>query len=261
MSSNLPLHDLLVATGTISVGDHAVQWRIAGLTFNIDTIYATVLAGVIVCGIGWLIARGAKSGVPTKSQYMAEWLYNQTSGIASSAIGEAATKFVPLGLTLFVFILTCNWIGVIPSGHNPEWLASPTSDINLPLALMCVVIPYVHVQSIKARGGLGYIKHYFQPWYLFPINVIEEITKPITLTFRLFGNVFAGGLMVSVMVALLPFFTWAPFEFGWKLFDMFIGAIQAFIFALLTIIYLGMAMDTHNHEEELHLEHQLAAAH
>ena len=82
---------------------------------------------------------------------------------------------------------------------------------------------------------------------MLPINIIEEITKPITLTFRLFGNVFAGGLMVSVMVALLPGYIYPPFEFGWKLFDMFIGAIQAFIFALLTIIYFGMALDTGEH--------------
>ena len=88
----------------------------------------------------------------------------------------------------------------------------------------------------------GYIKHYFQPFpFFFPINVIEEITKPITLALRLFGNLFAGTLMLLLIASLLPVYI-VPFgDVAWKLFDMFIGLIQAFIFALLTIVYYGMA--------------------
>jgi F-type H+-transporting ATPase subunit a len=98
------------------------------------------------------------------------------------------------------------------------------------------------VASIRTRGLKGYVKHYFQPFpVFFPINVIEEITKPITLALRLFGNLFAGTLMLLLIAALLPVFI-VPFaDVGWKLFDMFIGFIQAFIFALLTIVYYGMA--------------------
>ena len=82
---------------------------------------------------------------------------------------------------------------------------------------------------------------------LLPINIIEEITKPITLTFRLFGNIFASTLMVSVMVALLPIYVLPVGELIWKPFALFVGAIQAFIFALLTIIYLSIGMSTDEH--------------
>ena len=110
------------------------------------------------------------------------------------------------------------------------------------------VIFLVHYNSIRARGIKGYVGHYFKPYaFLFPINVIEEITKPITLTFRLFGNLFSGGLMVAVIAALLPIYVVPIGELVWKPFDLFVGAIQAFIFALLTIMYLGMGMSTDPH--------------
>jgi F-type H+-transporting ATPase subunit a len=111
------------------------------------------------------------------------------------------------------------------------------------------VIALVHYNSIRTRGIKGYIKHYFTPYpFLAPINVIEEITKPITMTFRLFGNIFSGVLMISVIVTLIPpYLSWIGLVI-WKPFDeLFIGAIQAFIFALLTIMYLGMGMSTDEH--------------
>ena len=115
--------------------------------------------------------------------------------------------------------------------------------MNLPLALALTVIVWVHIESIRARGIKGYLKHYTQPYAaMTPINIIEEITKPITLTFRLFGNIFSGGLMVIVMASLLPWFASFFGQMIWKPFDLFIGAIQAFIFALLALIYFGMAM-------------------
>jgi F-type H+-transporting ATPase subunit a len=151
-------------------------------------------------------------------------------------------------VSIFFFILVCNWFEVIPSGHSPEWFPAPTSDVNLPLAMAVTVIGLVHYQSIRRRGLRGYIHHYFTPYAaLFPINVIEELTKPITLTFRLFGNLFSGGLMVAVIAALLPIYVVPLGELIWKPFDLFVGAIQAFIFALLTVMYLGMGMSVEEH--------------
>ncbi len=127
----------------------------------------------------------------------------------------------------------------------PGFLAPPTGhDVQrLPLALALIVFFLVHYNSVKARGRRGYLKHYAQPYAaLTPINIIEEITKPITLTFRLFGNIFSGVLMIAVIVTLIPpYLSWIGLAV-WKPFDeLFIGAIQAFIFALLTIMYMGMA--------------------
>ena len=133
-------------------------------------------------------------------------LVEQVQDLTDSAIGVAqGRRFVPLAVTIFIFLLVCNWMEVIPSGHNPEWLPPPTADVNLPLAMALTVIYIVHYNSFKARGFRGYFHHYLTPYpVLLPINIIEEITKPITLTFRLFGNIFASVLMVSVIVALLP---------------------------------------------------------
>jgi F-type H+-transporting ATPase subunit a len=116
--------------------------------------------------------------------------------------------------------------------------------VNLPLALALIVIFLVHYNSVKKLGRRGYLHHYRGAYAaLTPINVIEEITKPITLTFRLFGNIFSGALMVTVIVTLIPAYaSWIGLAI-WKPFDeLFIGAIQAYIFGLLTIIYLGMGM-------------------
>ncbi len=242
------LNSALLADATIDVGGHAVQIEIFGMKVNMDIVWATLAAAAIVLGLGFLGRARATSGVPGKLQLIWEMLIEQIGGIAESAIGPAAKKFVPLAVALFTFILICNWFELIPSGHNPEWFPAPTADVNLPLAMALTVIFLVHYNSIKARGVGGYFKHYLTPYpVMLPINIIEEVTKPITLTFRLFGNIFASVLMVSVLTALLPLWAVPIGELVWKPFAMFIGGIQAFIFTLLTLIYLGIGMSTEEH--------------
>jgi F-type H+-transporting ATPase subunit a len=236
----------ILASGTIKIGDHrgVVHLPIIG-TVDLDVVWTTLIAAAIVLGLGLLMRRKVTSGVPGKLQLFWETLVEQVADLAESAIGPSGRRFVGLGVTIFFFILICNWLAFIPSG-DPGILAPPTADVNLPLALALVVIFLVHYNSVKVRGGRGYLKHYAQPYAaLTPINIIEEITKPITLTFRLFGNIFSGVLMIAVIVTLIPpYASWIGLAV-WKPFDeLFIGAIQAYIFGLLTIIYLGMAMST-----------------
>ena len=236
-------HSFILASGNITIGDHHGVVHVAGLTIYLDVVWTTLIAAAIVLSLGFLMRRKVTSGVPGKLQLFWETLVEQVSELAGSAIGPEGMRFVGLGVTIFFFILICNWLAFIPSG-DPGFLAAPTGDVNLPLALALIVIFLVHYNSVKARGGKGYVKHYAQPYRaLAPINIIEEITKPITLTFRLFGNIFSGALMISVIVTLIPpYLSWIGLAI-WKPFDeLFIGAIQAFIFGLLTIIYLGMAM-------------------
>jgi F-type H+-transporting ATPase subunit a len=238
----------ILASGNITIGDHHGVIHVAGLTIFLDVVWTTLIAAAIVLGFGLVMARKATSGVPGKLQLFWEVVVEQVSDLALSAIGPEGVPFIGLGLTIGLFVLVCNWLAFIPSG-NPGFLAPPTGDVNLPLALALIVFFTVHYNSVKARGVGGYFKHYLQPYAaLTPINIIEEITKPITLTFRLFGNIFSGVLMVAVIVTLIPpYASWIGL-IVWKPFDeLFIGAIQAFIFALLTIMYLGqgMAKDTH----------------
>jgi F-type H+-transporting ATPase subunit a len=242
-----PQHFIL-ASGNITIGQHHGVVRVFGLTIYLDVVWTTLIAAAIVLGLGLRMRAKATSGVPGKLQLFWETVVEQVSDLAESAIGPEGLPFVGLGVTIGLFILVCNWIAFIPSG-DPGYLAPPTGDVNLPLALALIVFFTVHYNSVKTRGLKGYFKHYAQPYAaLTPINIIEEITKPITLTFRLFGNIFSGVLMIAVIVTLIPpFASWIGL-LVWKPFDeLFIGAIQAFIFALLTIMYLGqgMAEDAH----------------
>jgi len=239
---------MYLATGKITIGDHPVTTKLFGMTIDLDVVYATCAAGLIVIALGLYLRAKASVDRPGKLQIAWEFIVDQVSDLTDSAIGPEGRRFVPLAVSIFMFILICNWFEVIPSGHSPEWFPAPTSDVNLPLAMAIVVIGLVHYQSVRHRGVRGYIHHYFTPYAaLFPINVIEEITKPITLTFRLFGNLFSGGLMVAVIAALLPIYVVPLGELIWKPFDLFVGAIQAFIFALLTVMYLGMGMSVEEH--------------
>ena len=232
----------------ISVGDHAATAHVLGLTINLDVVWVTLFAAGVVLTLMFMLRSRITSGVPGKLQLFWETLIEQIYELIDSAIGPGGRKYAPLAVTIFLVLLICNWIEIIPSGHNPEWFPAPPSDVNLPLAMALTVIALVHYSSIRARGIKGYVKHYFQPYpALFLINVIEEITKPITLTFRLFGNLFASVLMVTVITALIPIYAFGPFELVWKAFAMLIGAIQAFIFALLTIIYLSIATTVEEH--------------
>jgi F-type H+-transporting ATPase subunit a len=238
----------VLASGNITIGDHHGVIHVAGLTIYGDVVWTTLLAAAIVMTLGLVMRAKVTSGVPGKLQLIWELLVEQVSDLASSAIGPEGLPFVGMGLTIGLFILVCNWLAFIPSG-DPGFIAPPTGDVNLPLALALIVFFTVHYNSVKARGVGGYFKHYAQPYAaLTPINIIEEITKPITLTFRLFGNIFSGVLMISVIVTLIPpYLSWIGLAI-WKPFDeLFIGAIQAFIFALLTIMYLGMGMSKDQH--------------
>ena len=237
----------LFAAAQIKVGDHVVTTKIFGLTVDMDIVWASLFAAAVVLGLGFAVRAKATKGMPGKLQLAYETLVEQIQDVTASAIGSQGDRFIPIAMTLFLFILICNWLEILPNnGH--DWVPPPTGDVNLPLAMALVVIIWVHVESVKARGWRGYLHHYATPYKaLIPINIIEEITKPITLTFRLFGNIFSGSLMVVVMATLLPWYASLFGQLIWKPFDLAIGLIQAFIFALLTILYFGMAMSTDEH--------------
>lgn len=223
----------VLAASNIEVGNHLTKWGL-----NLDTIWTTVIAGSIVCVLGVLVARRATSGVPGKSQLIWETIVTQTERQVEQSIGVRVAPFVvPLAMALFLFILVSNWLEIIP-GHGA--LEAPTADVNVPFALAILVIVWVHVWGAKRSGIRHYFAHFFKPLPLSPINIIEELVKPVTLALRLFGNMFAGALMLT-LIGIFPFYIlWAP-NVVWKLFDMGIGAIQAFIFFLLTILYFSFA--------------------
>jgi F-type H+-transporting ATPase subunit a len=240
-----------VSTGilgvAITVGDH-VYGKIFGLQYNVDDVAACVLASLVFVGLGLVLRAKVTSGVPGKFQLFYETIVGAVTQQVESTMGDKGLFIVPLAVTLFMFILLCNWLEMIPTnlqGHHVI-LVSPTGDINLPLAMALTVILVVHFTWIRLHGFGNYVGHYFKPYkILFPINVIEELVKPLTLALRLFGNIFAGGILITLIAAFPP--QWVlptpALDFVWKLFDaFFVAPVQAFIFALLTIIYMQSAV-------------------
>lgn len=223
----------------IEVGHH-ITWNVFGLTWNVDTILSTLVAGVIVIGLGFAMRRHLNARKPTGLQLFFETVTGWVERQVEETMGIRTAPFVvPLATTLFVFLLVANWLSLLPTGHHPEYLPPPAADVNLTYALALLVIVWMYVTGIRNRGFRNYFHHLTQPYpAMLPINLIEEIARPITLALRLFGNMFSGVIMVSLIALFPAYILWAP-EIVWKLFEMFIGLIQAFIFALLTILYFS----------------------
>jgi len=237
----------------INVGTHVQRFGL-----DLDVVWATVVAMAIVIGIGLTLRSRATSGVPGKLQLAWEMVVQAVGQQVEGSIGPRGAAVVPLAVALFFFILIANWFSVLGIGSEIEWIGPPTSDINMTLALAFIVIIPVHIASIRARGLGGYLRHYVTqpfPKFLFPVNIfingVEEIAKPLTLALRLFGNLLSGGLMLALIAALgvwtifhvpIGYVATPLLDLIWKPFDLAIGAIQAFIFALLTILYFDSAM-------------------
>jgi F-type H+-transporting ATPase subunit a len=241
----------ILAEAAIEVGHHeTAKWF--GLTVNTDTVLSAAIAAVVVIGLAFFLrAKVTSTGVPSGVQLFWEAITTQLRNQIESAIGMRIAPFVlPLAVTLFTYILVANWLAVLPvqyadeTGAAHELLKPAAADINFVLALALFVFVCYHVAGIWRRGPLGHpvklLKGHVA--FLAPINIVEEVAKPISLSLRLFGNIFAGGILVALIALFPPYILWLPNAI-WKSFDLFVGAIQAFIFALLTILYFSQSME------------------
>lgn len=271
MSAALPA--ILPAEVEIHPGEHPTG-HFLGMTWNLDTIWVTVVAGLIVILLGfWArkqLTERTDDHVPTKLQLVWETVVTQVQTQVEENLGRVHPYVVPLAVALFFFILIANWIEVIPTELNKHihLLPSPTADTNLTYAMGFIAMVSVWVYGIRLKGFKGYFKHYMEPYpILLPLELLQDLLKPITLALRLFGNIFAGGIMIALigsLVSLAPghipiggFFA-VILSVVWKLFDtLFLGGLQAFIFALLTVLYFGMA----GAEHDAHVESDEGAGH
>jgi F-type H+-transporting ATPase subunit a len=255
----------VVPMADIKIGEH-VERHFLGMTFNMDTIWTTLIAGAIVLGLGfWAraqLTRHSDDHVPTKLQIAWEAVIDTVQSQVEDNLGKVNRTVVMIAVAEFYFNLVANWMEMIPSEPNEHYhfLPSPTADTNLTYAMAVMVMIGVWTYGIREKGAKGYFSHFLKPFpFLLPLNIIEEITKPISLALRLFGNIFAGGILLA-LIASLTAWTVGVIPVGgvlsvlfailWKLFDMAIGLIQAFIFALLTVLYFGMAGAGHDDHEE-----------
>jgi F-type H+-transporting ATPase subunit a len=253
------MSDVVVAAD-IEVGKHR-KFTLGGITFHGDTIAATFVAAAIIVIFALMLRRSVTSGVPGRLQLFWETVVDWVDGEVTNAMGKQSPFVTPLAVALFFFILISNWLALLPV-H--EYMPPATADVNLTYALGLFVVIWVNINGVRKKGAKAYFSHFVQPYKaLLPLNVIEELVKPFTLALRLFGNIFSGGIMVA-LIGLMPVYI-APFPNAlWKIFDLGIGVIQAFIFALLTILYFGMASAGHgggDHDhDDAHGKHHGAEA-
>jgi F-type H+-transporting ATPase subunit a len=240
----------LLAVPPIPVGDH-VKTTAGGITFNLDTIWGTLIACTVILALGFYVRRKVTSAVPNKVQLFWEVLVGWVTEQVFAGMGARYRHVVPIAVTIFMLVLAANWVELFPGlFRNTDWLPSPSADVNLTYALGGTVFIVTNVASIRARGLGGYARAFVaKPRWLAPIRVLEELMKPITLSLRLFGNIFSGGIMIALLLAIPIYFfpVTIAFSLAWKLFDMFIGVIQAFIFTLLTILYYQFAVAEEPH--------------
>lgn len=202
-----------------------------------DALVASGLTALIVIGVALFVRASASVRKPGGLQ--SAW---EVTAASARGLADVATPYrdrvVAVAVSLFWFILAANWLPLLPGSPLP----APTANINMTIALAVIVIVTVHGTAFQARGARGYLRHYLTPLWLAPVRLLEELIKPITLALRLFGVLFASGLIVALLGALLPPPAALIPHAAWTLFDLFMGVVQAFIFALLTILYFNAAV-------------------
>ena len=220
-------------------------------TINYDSVISSALAIVVTIVFAILIARSMSSERPNRVQALAEWAFSYVRSTSNENAPDASSFVVPLAATIGFYILVANYLDFLPITLIPD-VHPANTDVNQTAAMAIVVFVLLHWYNIRLRGFRGYLLYYTRPHELpvwaraifTPLNVIEEIVKPVTLALRLFGNLLAGLLMLYVIGLLLPPVIATPVVAIWKLFDvLFIGLIQAFIFMLLTLVYFGLARE------------------
>ena len=155
--------------------------------------------------------------------------------LAHDALEEKGKTYFPLILTLFIFLVLSNWLGIIP------FLSEPSRDLNTPLSLGLLGFAIAHYVGIRTKGLKTYLKAYAEPiFFMAPLNVIGEVAKVVSISFRLYGNIMGGSIIILVVSDLVYQLILPPFLYGF--FGLFVGTIQAFVFTMLTLVYISVQM-------------------
>jgi F-type H+-transporting ATPase subunit a len=234
------------------VGEHPLWvWPIIGAV-HADTILTTWVVMAISLAFFWWLGSSYRTNRVNKTQATFEGVINYLADLAVGTLGPKGERFVPFFVALFLFIWLLNQFGLLPFKQlNLPFGGSPTADLNTTAALALFVFFGIQIVAVRQKG-LGAYKHLAQPFaWLLPINVIEEVARPVVLAMRLAFNILAGDLLLFVIATIIAadvsigpvnlsmIATVVPF--GVEFFNFFIGTIQAFVFTLLTIVYLALA--------------------
>ena len=203
------------------------------ITINLEVILMTWIVFALLIMLG-LFASYKRKILPRPIQALGELIVSLLYGLTEDALGkELAKTYAPLICALFMFLLLSNWLGIIPH------LEEPTKDLNTTLGLGMMGFFIAHYAGIKSKGFKAYVKEYFQPiFFMMPLNVIGELAKIVSLSFRLFGNIMGGSIIILVVSSLTYNLVLPPFLYGF--FGLFVGTIQAFVFTMLTVVYISV---------------------
>ena len=203
------------------------------MTFNLEVILMTWIVFIALLIFGFFAARN-KRVIPGPVQVVGELFIAQLYGLTEDAMDKKlGKKYGPMVCALFMFLLFSNWSGLLP------FMEEPTKDLNTPLSLGLMGFFIAHYAGIRAKGFKGYIKEYFEPiFFMMPLNLIGELAKVVSISFRLFGNIMGGSIIILVVSHLTYSVLLPPFLNAF--FTIFVGAIQAFVFTMLTIVYISV---------------------
>jgi F-type H+-transporting ATPase subunit a len=226
-----------------------------GLTFNLANVLMITVATAIVFIIALLSTRRLALK-PTGMQNFFEWVMDFVKGIIKSNMDwKTGGRFHILGLTIIMYIFVSNMLGlpfsVVYDGEL--WWKSPTADPAITMTLAVMVVVLSHFYGIRLKGFGEYGKDFFKPmWWLFPLKIIEEFANTLTLGLRLYGNIYAGEILLALLAGLAvnggfggTIGAIAPM-LAWQGFSVFVGSIQAFIFCMLTMVYMAHKV-SHDH--------------
>lgn len=227
--------------------------KLFGLSFNVGNCVAGLVTAIIVCAVLIWLSRNLQMK-PTGKQNILEWIVDFTNGIVKSAIPDAqGSNYGLFAFVLFVFIFVANQLGLIVQFviGDVTYVKSPTASPMTTLTLAFMVLVITHLAGVVRFGFKGYFKNSFLSPYpaLFPIKLMEQFTNFITLALRLYGNIYAGEVLLKLIFqlaqshGLLTFIPAIPLELIWQGFSVFIGSIQAYVFVTLTMVYISQKVE------------------
>ena len=264
-------------TPTEYIHHHLSYWTVGHgfWSLDVDTLLISVGLGALFFISFWLAARRATAGVPGKWQNFVELALTTINNQVKQIFHYENPVIAPLAMTLFIWVWLMNFMDMLPVDALP-WIAQhigaafgadpehvylkvvPTNDMNMTFGMSLTIFFLTLYYSFKAKGAVGYAKefvtHPFEgpnlpvklvlaPFNLL-MNIVETLAKPLSLSLRLFGNMFAGEILF-ILIALLPWWGQWPLSFAWTAFHLLVITIQAFVFMMLSVVYLSMAHTTH----------------
>ena len=237
------------------MGEHGTPLvQVFGVHLDLSVAISSAVTALLVLWLALRGARSAQAGVPQGLGNALEWYYEFIEGIARDAFSSERVKiFSPFLATLFLYTFVANQVGLVFNfvvGDKSYWM-SPTADAHVTLTMALIVLVAAHVMSIRLNGIKGYLKGLLQPSPIGPLLVLmETFTNTLTHGLRLFGNIFAGEVLVGLLVGTLKYsfllaILLSPALLIWQGFSLFIGTIQAFIFTVLAAVYIAQRVEAH----------------